>query len=315
MLRLCKSLLAALFLIFAIAACRDSTPNVAPEPYSALSVYKVGDSVYVRSQYTDEKDKVFRIKVGDSVTDFLGERSIPSSSGNMVSAFVENSQVLREGGEESPPIWANRKIVGGNHTLNGLETVHNYTRRILLDDSLLEEDGVFDGNRFVVEENYDVSFGDGVIFASIANVYSFNGGVYCNFDYTLSTKAFLSSLTFGAAQFQKPYASDSETLKISAENTKWEQGINLEKSLSLDKSLWTNPFIGPKSFVVTTAKNGVPSHEFLMEYDRGVQDDRITQSIWTSAATKIYPRAVEDTDVKAGTTYRVKGKFGVRPAI
>ena len=161
---------------------------------NAIAVLRSHEDIYIRTPYLiDDLDKVWRLKVGSQlsnglrVVDFIGERLIPADSNikRTISEYHKTTRILRYGGDESPPVWVDGKIIGGNHLLNGQGTVHNYKFNMTLDGKVVKESDFQIGKVFRINETYLVSYGyENNILGEVKNSYKFSSNYYSKFQYT-----------------------------------------------------------------------------------------------------------------------------------
>jgi len=315
-----RLLTAALFSIL-IQAC-DGSKN------SPVTVLVSNNDIYIKTEYKkDGIDKIWRLKVGaqidkntNGVIDFLGERLADAKSRmlSISSQYHRSKDILRYGGDESAPLYLNSKIAGGNHKINSNTTVHNYSYSIKLDGKRIESDDMaHSGEILLIEEFYQVSLGDGEVLASVHNQYKFQEGVYCHFLSTVTALKNLEYLAYGGIQFQQINIPPKHFLILRVPNSAWSKGVDItdkSKEFLLLRNLWKSN-IAPNKFVVEVVFGQKVVRQFEMVYESGVISQGLKFSFYRSPKGKMYPRAFELKNVKAGKSFSISGYFGFSPPI
>lgn len=290
----------------------------------AVTVLKLNDDVYIRTSYLSHNvDKVWRLKVGkkrgpqgQGVVDFIGERLIywQTPLNRTIPEYHKTQYILRYGGDESPPLWVDSKIIGGNHLLNGQSTVHNYKFNMTLDGKTLKESIHQTGKVIRINETYLVSFGDeNNILGEVENSYEFSSKYYSNFQYTYTAMENLNTLIFGGMQFQRPYVEKGGQINILSPNSRWNKWVELlpPKIISMAADLWS-PILGSREFIVKT--NNKKARYFVMGYCKGVIQNGLDEALYVSKYGKIYPKAVNLIKISVGDLISITGCFGFIPS-
>jgi len=287
----------------------------------AVTVLKLKDAVYIRASFLEgDMDKVWRLQVNSveesnrlKVVDFIGERLISSLTplAETISKYHKTKKILRFGGDESPPVWINGEIAGGNHLLNGSNTVHEYKVDMSLDDAPVYENQIESGGIFKIVEFYQVSLGDGVVVAEVNIIYEFGFNHFANFKYSVTAMKGMKSLAFGGMQFQRPNLIKGEQLILYSPNSEWDVGIDISppnKVLNLTANL-RQKTLAPRTFVVKTSS----ASAFIMGYCSSDMLDDLESAFYLSKYGKMYPRAVAVRNIPPGNTYGITGFFGFIP--
>lgn len=289
----------------------------------AVTVLKLKDDVYIRTSFLEgDMDKVWRLKVnsvGESnrlkVVDFIGERLISSlvPLAKTIPKYHKTKEILRFGGDESPPVWINGKIAGCNHLLNGSNTVHKYKVNMSLDDAPVYENQIESGGIFKIAEFYQVSLGDGVVVAEVNIIYEFGFNHFANFKYSVTAMKDMRSLAFGGMQFQRPNLVKGGRLMLHSPNSEWDVGIDISppnKVLNLTANLWEKT-LAPRTFIVKTS-NAFASI-FVMGYCSSDMLEELESAFYLSKYGKMYPKAAVVRNISSGSTYGIIGFFGFIP--
>lgn len=291
---------------------------------SPLAVSIIGSDVYVRNSYNEKGlNKVWRLKVNhpssvtsSGVIDFVGERLIDSATIQKLTIpkYHKTDKILRYGLDESPPIWVNNKIVGGNHRINGKDTVHEYSITMQLDGQNvpLNKQLIY-GHNLQLIETYKVSLGDGIYFARVLNEYSFSSGSnFCNFSQTVVTLREMDSLSFGGMQFQSVKISKGDNLILNVPGSKWHNGINItstQEEFNLEPELWvTNS--PPSEFILDVRDDQKVKRRFVMVYKSKSFCPKLKSAFYKSTKGKMYPKGITAEAPDPDSVFFVKGYFG-----
>ncbi|MEZ3136963.1 hypothetical protein ACBG90_19875 [Stutzerimonas kunmingensis] len=291
--------------------------------YAAAEIQakRIDYSVYVRLPFDQSSDKVVRMIAGpqsitwsSGVFDFIGERLIPSSSGADWFNKYGQATVLRNGNDESPPVWVSEsQIIGGNHKLNGLSTISNYQYEIFLDGVKIPNSfTTVSGKEIVLKETYTAHMGDGVPVLDIVNQYTYTDSPKVKFAYSLTARNDIAYTRFGAAQFQKL---PSTNTILFAPNTNQSCGINLTNitqpvnAYPDERSL---PGAYDDEMNMAVVSGGSVIRRFAFKYDTPADLAYEQAVVRVSAKAKMYPVFYEGP-LTAGQTKTTSGYFGVLP--
>lgn len=267
--------------------------------------------MYIRTPFfRNGKDKVLRVEVGAGVVDFYGERLIPNTIGQgaVITAFNASTEILRTGGDESPPVKINGIFVGGNHTSSAYYNLSAVAVDFQGNNiAILNSTSAVILNKLCLTETYLA--GD----AQIRNIWDFDvfGQVWFSQRIKAQQKLHLTYM-FGA-QAQRLVTKPGQRLFLIVPKSDLDDGIDVTDEVverTLEQDDWEDCHVPPDHFIQEVREDGIPQFRFVTGYYSNVDRGNMSYALIRSTAQKVYPLGCQDVDMLPGMFQEVSGYFG-----